>query len=334
MGTRPSVRLVIAAALSALAASALAAAPPAQAATSVTSLARGPAPHATYLRNGVIHPPHGDRIRVQVAKGARPSLQLLGRTPAGWAVVRGSDDLLMVTADSTTRVARVPDWGPFTNSWYLSRDRSRVLLTAEEDQAGLRLTVLGLDGQTQGDRMFSGYPEVLDFTGPSVVLAGGTTRVWTPGHGVKRLVARRSTYARWDDDLLFVGGAASGPTSLQPPGRPPWTTRLQPVGVSPSGRRILAVDDPSVGGVQRYAVLSRSTGHVLSSWRLPHRYGVVLRWENNHAVLIGIDTTRGQTLLRCNVHGSCERTLGWSARVRQTQVPISVPFDYVQGPFY
>jgi hypothetical protein len=182
--------------------------------------------------------------------------------------------------------------------------------------------------------MFGSYPSVLDFTGSRVVLAGGTTRVWAPGHGVKRPVARRSSYARWADDLLFVGGTSSGPTSIRHPRRPPWTTRLQPVDVSPSGRRVLALDDPNVGGVQRYAVLSRSTGRVLSSWRLPHRYGVVLRWENNHAVLIGIDTRRGQTLLRCRVHGSCERTLGWSARARQVQVPISVPFDYVQGPFF
>ena len=334
MGTRPAVRLAAALVVAVSTAPALTLTSPAHAATSVASLARGPAPHMAYLRNGVIHREHGAPIRVGVARAARPSLQLLGRTSAGWAVVRGSDDLLMVTAHGTQRVARVPDWGPFTNSWYLSRDRSRVLVAADEDQAGLELTVFGLDGTRVASRMFPGYPAILDFTGAHVVLSSGTTRVWTPSHGITRLVARRSTYARWSQDLLFVGRTASGPTSLRHPARPPWTTRLQPVDVSPHGRRVLAIEDPNVGGVQQYAVLARSTGRVLSSWRLPHRYGVALRWENNHAILVGIDTTRGQTLVRCRVHGSCRRTLAWSARTTQTQVPISVPFDYLQGPFY
>jgi hypothetical protein len=302
--------------------------------TDVTGLPKGPAPHAAYLRNGVIHRRDGSTLTVTVAAKMRSHLQLLGRTPAGWAVVRGGEDLLLVRPSRVRRIARVAEWGPFGNTWYLARNRRRVLVATDEDQAGLRYTVFGLDGRRPGSNFFPNYPAVLDFTGPRVVLAGSTTRVWTVSGGFRTVTRRAATLARWTDDVLFVGRTTTGPTSLHHPGTAGWTTRRVPIDLSPSGRRVLTVTDPYRAGIQRYAVLSMSDGRVLSSWRQPYRPGTTTAWEGDHAVLLGMDVTRGQTVLRCRVHGTCSRTLAWSVRASQVQIPITFPMRYPGYAYY
>lgn len=60
----------------------------------------------------------------------------------------------------------------------------------------------------------------------------------------------------------------------------------------------------------------------------------VVAWETDHTVLLGVQTSLGQTLVRCRLGGGCERTLPWTPRVPDTGVPITVPFMEAGGAYY
>jgi hypothetical protein len=300
------------------------------------TLAMGRPPSVPYLLGRTIHAGHR-QIPVRVPAADAGHLQLLGLTPKGWAVVSGSERLLLVTEQRTTKVFRVSEWAPFTNTWYLSRDHRRIVTAVEEDQAGTDIQVWLLDGR-KGPHTFSdndAYPSDID--GRRIVLQeDGATRLWAAGDKPRK-IAGSSQLARLDQDLLFVGGyQRSGPTNLSHPGTPSWTTKLAPIAISPDGRAVLT---ERFGGGSDYGfpgvvVLGMERGRSLGSWDLPglSEYRVV-GWETDRTVLLGVQTSLGQTLVRCRLGGGCERTLPWTPRVRDTGVPITVPFMQ-SGAYY
>jgi hypothetical protein len=300
-------------------------------------LAMGPPPSVPYLLGRTIHAGHR-RIPVRVPAREAGHLQLLGLTPKGWAVVGGSERLLLVTPQRTARVFRVAEWGPFTNAWYLSRDHQRIVTAVEEDQAGTDIQVWHLDGR-KGPATFSendAYPSDIDGR-RTVLQEDGATRLWAWGHKPRK-IAGSSQLARLDQDLLFSGGyQRSGPTSLSHPGTPSWKTTFAPIAISPDGRAVLT-ERPGGGsgyGFPGVVALGLEHGRTLGSWEMPglSEYRVVA-WETDHTVLLGVQTRLGQTLVRCRLGGGCERTLPWTPRVPDTGVPITVPFMEAGGAYY
>jgi hypothetical protein len=293
------------------------------------TLPMGPPPSVPYLVGRTIHAGHR-RIPVRVPATDAGHLQLLGLTPKGWAVVGWSERLLLVTAKRTTKVFRVTEWDPFTNAWYLSRDHRRIVTAVEEDQAGTDIQVWHLDGR-KGPHTFSendAYPSDID--GHRMVLQeDGATRLWAWGHKPRK-IAGSSQLAGLDQDLLFIGGyQRSGPTSLSHPGIPPWKTGFAPIAMSPDGRAVLTERSGAGSGYAfpGVVVLGLERGRSLGSWDVSGlSQSRVVVWETDRTVLLGVQTSLGQTLVRCRLGGGCERTLPWTPRARDTGVPITVPF--------
>ncbi len=278
-----------------------------------TELPRGPASKVRWLYDNVAHTGSGNTVKMPwTREGARAQLlRLVGRTADGWLVKSFDGDTWTLWSIRDGKryslTSSSPTEGEVVN-YRLSRNRQRFLVHGFDGDRTTSISVRDLNNaQVDVQRSFTDYGgAVLAFSGSELIVNVTDTQRWdVDAHSVDALGVNAAG-ADIGHGLLFVTDPAtgeSGPTSLESSGTPPWTAKMEQVGVSPGGGRVLSRDGHLL------TVYNRETGAVRVSFSVRFLTYDAPIWESNRSFVF-IASPRGssdETLVRCRINGSCQR---------------------------
>lgn len=297
------------------------------------ALKPGHRPRTTYMVGRTIHPKTGDPIVLDVPRARWEGLRLLGRGDRGWVVQSSGDPFLVynVSARGTAKPFLTLSSYDGDAEWRLSRDGSRVLSWADDRGGFSSVTVYGVNGRRLGGRSFGSLGHVLDFAGPRLLATVDRTIWWWPESRPTLVTPRSSRMAAPGRDTLFVvrDDGRVGPTKLSAPGTPRWTARFDAIRISPDGRYVLGRrQDGEAWPINVLEVRRLTDGHLVRAFRLGDDDWLrrsTIWWESARAFLFRVETSRGRTVVRCWVGGTCNRATRW---VQDTD--FSIPFENPQ----
>jgi hypothetical protein len=258
---------------------------------------------------------------------------LFGRTDEGWLVrVRCGVFLVADGRASRLRHAR-PCGSQGDHTEMLSGDRRHLLMTDDQQGAGIQLEAVDLAGPRTTSVYVDGGVDVHDaaagkayvetYSGlVEVDLVTGETRV---------LVDRRPGLVDLETDTVFLQSLRSvfryGPTAFSDPGPLAWRKRFRPTDVSPGrtyvlGREVLAHGDPG-----RLEVRRMSDGRLVRRLPTGAEDEHVVAGFDTDATVVMVTTSGGRrAIVRCDLpSGGCTRV------TRRTGLAVSMPTATV-GP--
>jgi hypothetical protein len=292
-------------------------------------LPRGPTPEVPWLFENLVHTKRGNTVQLPWTREEARShlLQLVGRTADGW-LVRSFDGGNTKTLWSVREGKRQSITSSSVSegeviNYRLSRNHQRFLVHRFDGDRTTSISVRDLNNAEVDAHDFAGVGEVLAFSGPELIVNVTDSQRWNvDAHSVVALGVNAAG-ADIGHGLLFVTDPTtgeSGPTSLESPGTPTWTAKMAQIVVSPGGGRVLSRDTRN-GSL--LTVYNRETGAVRVSFSVRYLASEAPIWESNRSFVF-VATVGGlgdrETLVRCRINGSCQRTS--AIRPRDT---ISLP---------
>ncbi|MDQ3105175.1 MAG: hypothetical protein M3Q87_08145 [Actinomycetota bacterium] len=243
--------------------------------------------------------------------GARTHLlRLVGRTANGWLVksFSGNTWTLWSIRDGKrhSKTSSSVSEGEVVN-YRLSRNHQRFLVHVFDGDRTTFVSVRDLNNAQVDAQNFAGIGDVLAFSGSELIVNVTDTQRWDVDAQSLDPLGVDAAGADIGDGLLFVTDPAtgeSGPTSLESPGTPPWTTKMAQVGVSPGGGRVLSRD---TRGGHQLTVYNRVTGAVRVSFSVRFLASEAPIWESNRSFVFIAAVNQSETLVRCRINGSCQR---------------------------
>lgn len=225
--------------------------------------------------------------------------------------------------------------GDVTRATYvLSDSRVRVAEVFRREDSGAQTAVVNLDGDTVASRSFDDTSDLLDFSGPRMVLGDyRRVRSWRPGHRPTVTAGREANFADTTHNQISLEtkGRRFGFTKLSDPGRLRWSAYFDPIRISPDGRRVYGLKLGNDGYTNRDILQVRRTrdGKVLAAFRsrfLRQDATIASTWESSRAVLFlaALSEAEGGVLVRCRTSGDC-------VRASDNGHPITVPFQPDRG---
>jgi hypothetical protein len=282
-----------------------------------TTLPRGADPAVTWLGGTVMHTRGGRERGLPIPAAKAGVTRFLGRSRHSWVVgILGgpyvaSTKVVRIHHGRYRTVVTVPSY--YDRPTYLLTRHGDRLFTVDYDRGGSEVTAYDLDGHVLGHLGGALGVQPLDAAGDALYLGAHGTERWQPGDGRATL----ATYGGLVDvprDVVFVGrDKGVGPTSLSHPGEPAWSVRgFAPRSVSPDGQWVAGYTAASITGRHRRLVVrSMVDGSPQPTTGLLQEPDAALGWEDGGHLLVGVHSSRGNALLRCDVGGSCERATDW-----------------------
>jgi hypothetical protein len=284
--------------------------------TDPSQLPSGGAPHVTWLGGTTLHTAKGREIGLPFPASRAPYLRLLGRSHHSWVVADLGD-----VQDATSRVVRVRrgHYRTVLNvenyydrpTYQLARHGDQIA-TWDYDRGGTTASIHSWEGQLLGQRSTEGFSQLLGFDGNEVTFANRKVARWTAGSPPVPFAESGLLVDAGRDVLFVVAGKAVGPTSLASPGMPSWTAKFAPRAVSPDGRWVAGYTQASIYEKTRWLeVRSMADGSLQPTTGLHLPPNAALTWEDDDHLLAGVQSDRGNALVRCSVDGGCERATDW-----------------------
>ena len=272
-----------------------------------TTLSRGPDPAVVWMSGRTVHTADGRTETLPLPASHATSLRLLGKRHGSWIVF---DDygvtvkVLAINGERVRTIWRHVVYDPGT-VYALSRGGDDIVQWFTDRGDRTAAAVFDLKGHHIASHTFSAGT-ILDFSDDRLLLGFSKTVSWEPGSPPVR-IADRATWADAQRDVLFVDDAdyKAGPTSLATPGVPPWTAGFLPRAISPDGVWVAGLSNT------RLVVRRMTDGAKAAVTGLRLARDPALAWEPDGSLLVQVQSSRGQALVRCTTGGACERATDW-----------------------